>query len=170
MNLKLKKTSLFSKSDKRGNFTKFFENKKFKNFKIKEIFVTKSKKNVLRGFHFQSGKFKTNKLIYCEEGAVLDVVIDLRKNKKTFGKIYTFKLNSKIPEILSVPFYYGHAFLCLSKNCKMIYLYDNNYHKSFDKGILWSSVKFKWPKGNFIISNRDKNFRNFNTYFTKSKN
>ena len=44
MNLKLKKISLFSKSDKRGNFTKFFENKKFKNFKIKEIFVTKSKK------------------------------------------------------------------------------------------------------------------------------
>ena len=169
MSLKLKKISLFSKSDRRGNFTKFFENKKFKNFKIKEIFITKSKKNVLRGFHFQTGRFRTNRLIYCEEGSVLDVLIDLRKKEKTFGKIYTFKLNSKIPELLSVPYYYGHAFLCLSNYCKMIYLYDNSYNKNYDKGIHWNSVKFKWPKRKFIISDRDKNFRSFKSYF-KLKN
>ena len=146
MTLKLKKINLISKSDKRGNLIKFYENKRFKNFKIKEIFVTKSKRNVLRGFHFQTGKFKTNRLIYCQEGSVLDLVIDLRKKEKTFGKVYTFKLNSKTPELLNVPHYYGHAFLCLSKYCNMIYLYDKNYNKKYDKGILWSSIKFKWPK------------------------
>ena len=169
MSLKLKKISLFSKSDKRGNFTKIFDYKKFENYIIKEIFTTKSKKNVLRGFHFQTGKFKTNRLIYCQEGSVLDVLIDLRPKEKTFGKIYTFKLNYKMPELLCVPYYYGHAFLCLSKYCKMIYLYDNNYNKNYDKGILWSSVKFKWPKRKFIISDRDKNFKSFKTYF-KNKN
>ena len=104
--MKLKKIKLFYQLDTRGNFIKFFDIKKFKNFIIKEIFVTKSKKNTLRGFHFQTGKFKTNKLIFCQEGKVLDVVIDLRKKKKTFGKIYSFTLDSKTPEILNVPYYY----------------------------------------------------------------
>lgn len=165
--MKLKKIKLFHQSDKRGNFIKFFEIKKFNSFTIKEIFVTKSKKNTLRGFHFQTGKFKTNKLIFCQEGKVLDVVIDLRKKEKTFGKIYSFILNSKIPEMLSVPFYYGHAFFCLSKHCKMIYLYDNNYNKKSDSGILWNSVNFKWPNKNIISSNRDRQFESFANYSRK---
>ena len=47
----------------------------------------------------------------------------------------------------------------------MIYLYDNSYNKNYDKGIHWNSVKFKWPKRKFIISNRDKNFKSFKSYF-----
>jgi dTDP-4-dehydrorhamnose 3,5-epimerase len=168
--MKLKKIKLFYQLDKRGNFIKFFEIKKFKNFIIKEIFVTKSKQNTLRGFHFQTGKFKTNKLIFCQEGKVLDVVIDLRKKKKTFGKIYSFILDSKIPEILSIPYYYGHAFFCLSKQCKMIYLYDNNYNINNDTGILWNSLNFKWPSKNIIISKRDQKFQSFADYFKKKIN
>ena len=168
--MKLKKIKLFYQLDKRGNFIKFFDIKKFKNFIIKEIFVTKSKKNTLRGFHFQTGKFKTNKLIFCQEGKVLDVVIDLRKKKKTFGKIYSFTLDSKTPEILNVPYYYGHAFFCLSKQCKMIYLYDNNYNINNDTGILWNSLNFKWPSKNIITSKRDQKFESFADYFKKKIN
>jgi dTDP-4-dehydrorhamnose 3,5-epimerase len=168
--MKLKKIKLFYQLDKRGNFIKFFDIKKFKNFIIKEIFVTKSKKNTLRGFHFQTGKFKTNKLIFCQEGKVLDVVIDLRKKKKTFGKIYSFILSSKTPEILNIPYYYGHAFFCLSKQCKMIYLYDNNYNKNNDRGILWNSLNFKWPSKNVITSKRDQKFESFADYFKKKIN
>ena len=162
---KLKKIKLFCSSDKRGNFIKFFDNKKIKNFIIKEQFVTTSKKNVLRGFHFQTGKYKTNKIVFCQEGEVLDLVIDLRKEKKTFGKVINFKLSSKFPELLHIPYYYGHAFLCLSKTCKMIYLYDNNYSKKYDEGILWNSVKFNWPKNIIFTSERDRKFYSFNKYF-----
>ena len=87
--------------DKRGTLRETFNNK-ILNKKFVFEYCTTSKKNVLRGFHFQT-KFKQSKYINVVKGRILDVVIDLRKNSKTFGKIFKIILSQKNALSLFVP-------------------------------------------------------------------
>ena len=72
--------------DKRGNLRETFNNKFLKKKFIFE-YCTTSKKNVARGFHFQT-KFQQAKYVSVLKGKILDVVIDLRKKSKSFGKTF----------------------------------------------------------------------------------
>ena len=80
-------------TDSRGNLRETFNDKILKKKFIFE-YCTISKKNVFRGFHFQT-KNKQSKFVNVVKGKILDVVIDLRKRSKTFGKIYSIILSKK---------------------------------------------------------------------------
>ena len=151
----------FSK-DNRGTFSKVFDKKYFlKNkikFNIKESFTSSSKKNTIRGMHFQKGKFSQNKLVYVIEGQINDVFIDLRKNSKTYLKVKSLLLSSDNNKAVFLPKGIAHGFQVLSNKCIVGYLVDNYYSKDHDKGILWNSINYKWNISNPIISKRDKNF------------
>lgn len=169
MNKNSKLISLKKMVDKRGYFNKLFSNKIIKNYQIKEIFITESKKNVFRGFHFQEKKFDVEKLIFCLEGKVLDILIDLDTKKKSFGNVSKINLSDKKNQLLFVPKKTAHGFICLSKKCKIIYLYNKKYNKKFDKGISYSSIKFLNNYKKLIISKRDKSFPTLEDYFLKHK-
>ena len=82
--------------------------------------VSKSKKNVIRGLHFQSKKTQ-DKFISVIKGRILDVVVDLRKNSKTFGKHYKIILTEKNAKYLFVPKGFAHGFSCFGKENIVIY-------------------------------------------------
>ena len=144
--------------DKRGFFCKIFNSKKLPNFSIKEIYISTSKKNCFRGFHFQIPPFAVDKIVTCSNGEVLDLVLDLRKKSKNFGKLSSFKLDS-INKSLFIPKGFAHGFISLSKNSELVYLTTNNYSKKHDKGIHFKSVRFSWNEfKNLKFSDRDNAF------------
>ena len=143
--------------DNRGNLRETFNKKNLnKNFIFE--YCTTSKKNVLRGFHFQS-KFKQSKYVNVVKGKILDVVIDLRRNSKTFGKLFKIVLSKKNALGLFIPAGFAHAYYSFEKENIIYYKLDNYYAPKFENGILYNDkeLKIKWPKKNMLISKKDKN-------------
>jgi len=152
-------------SDKRGNLKELFNRKKI-NTKFTFEFVSLSKKNVVRGLHFQIKKPQA-KFISVISGKIFDVVIDLRKKSKTFGKKFEIVLDSKKNTSLYIPEGFAHGFKALKNNSIMLYACNTKRYPDLENGILWndSELKIKWPniKKN-IISNKDKKNMSFNEY------
>ena len=71
----IKKFKLKEIFDKRGSFLKVFEKNKFKNFNIKDVYISTSKKDVFRGMHYQTDKYAQNKIIICLKGGIIDFVV-----------------------------------------------------------------------------------------------
>tara|TARA_Y100000768_G_scaffold111670_1_gene82265 strand:- start:9499 stop:10002 length:504 start_codon:yes stop_codon:yes gene_type:complete len=144
--------------DKRGFLTELSGDIYIKKNKIKNILLTSSKKNVLRGFHFQRKK-PINQIVTCIKGKILDVVVDLRRNSKNFGKTKTFILSENHSKSLFVPGNFAHGYLSLGSENIIMYLQDEQYIKKYDSGIIWNdpTINFEWPVTKPIISEKDKN-------------
>ena len=144
-------------SDPRGSLRETFRKKIISWDELVFDYATTSKKDVLRGFHFQH-KFQQAKFVSVLKGKILDCVIDLRKGSKTFGKSYKIELSEKNCKSLYIPEGFAHAYYSYS-NLNIIYYKLSNYYKpKFESGILWndSSIKIKWPKKNPLVSKKDK--------------
>ena len=144
-------------------------------FKIKHInkrvvfsIVSKSKKNVIRGLHFQL-KNKQSKLIYVSNGKILDVAVNLKKNSKNFGKIFKFIL--KEGDILFIPSFYAHGYECLSKRSTVLYHLEKYRDAKNESGIPFNDkiLNLKWVTKNPIISKRDKSHISFEDFARKYK-
>ncbi len=153
----IKKPILIKKKkhvDKRGYFQEIYL---YREFKINILFTAKaySKKNVIRGLHFQT-KDKQTKLIHVVKGKILDVVVDLKKNSNNFGKVYKYILNEG--DTLIVPNTFAHGYECLSKNCIVFYHLDKYRNIKGENGILYNDkdLKIKWRSKKPIISKRDR--------------
>ena len=154
--------------DNRGSLRETF-NKKLLNKKFVFEYCTTSKKNILRGFHFQT-KFQQSKFVNVLKGKILDVVIDLRKNSKTFGKSFKIILSQKNATSLYIPKGFAHAYLSYDVENIIYYKLDNFYKPKFEDGIIFDDrqLKIKWPKLKIVISKKDKKLRTLkdfiNTY------
>ena len=148
------KTQIFK--DKRGFFKEVQRSNILKKKFIFDCF-SYSKKNVLRGLHLQTKKSQA-KLITVVQGEILDVVVDLRKKSKTYGKYFMIKISQNSNFSLYIPENFAHGFLCLSKTCTVYYKCTNYRDKSSEKTILWNDkkLKIKWPIKKPILSKKDK--------------
>ena len=162
----------FYATDNRGSFEKIYVDELLKNnnikFSISEIFVSASKKNVIRGLHFQYNEPQT-KLVTVLNGACMDVVVDLRYNSTTFLKYKFFELNDSNHNIIYIPKGFAHGFLSLSDEMKMMYICDGAYDKASDTGILYNdkTLGIKWPIddiNNTIHSERDLKLMTFQEF------
>ena len=144
--------------DKRGSLRETFNNLVLKNKKFIFEYCTTSKSNTLRGFHFQY-KFQQAKYVNVLKGKILDCVIDLRKNSKTFGKVFKIVLSEKNCLGLYIPEGFAHAYFSYEKTNVVYYKLNNYYKKKFESGVnvMDQKLKIKWPRKNLIISNKDKN-------------
>ncbi len=152
-------------ADKRGNLKELFNQNKI-NTKFIFEFVSLSKKNVIRGLHFQIKKPQA-KFISVVYGKIFDVVIDLRKKSKTFGKKFEIILDSKKNTSLYIPEGFAHGFKALKDNSIMLYACNNRRYPDLENGILWNDneLKINWPnKNKNIISNKDKKNMTFSEY------
>lgn len=150
-----KKDIIFSE-DIRGKFKKVYDsNLLFQLNTVKEVFISKSVKNTLRGMHYQTNPYELNKIVICLEGKIIDVIVNIDKKDKQFGKVKHVELSEN--ESIFIPSNFAHGFYCIEDSTVM-YLTDNYYSKEYEKGILWNSIDFNWPKKDFIISNRDESF------------
>ena len=153
--LVLLKTSIYR--DKRGFFKEVEKKKVLKKKFIFDCF-SYSKKNTLRGMHFQKKKSQA-KIITVVQGKILDVVIDLRKNSKTYGKYFSIEISQDSDFSLFIPENFAHGFLCLSKVCAVYYKCTKYRDESSETTIKWNDKKIniKWPIKNPILSDKDKN-------------
>ena len=153
--------------DKRGYLQEIYLKKNLKkNFKFS--LITFSRRNVFRGFHFQS-KNQQVKLIYLVKGSILDIVIDLRRRSNNFGKAYRFKLREK--NILYIPKGFAHGFLTLSAENVLLYYMTNYRDAKNENGIVWNdkNLKIKFPVKKLIISKKDKKLNTFDEFLRKIK-
>jgi len=158
----LKVIHTFHFQDERGSFEKIFNAVVFKKwgmtFDFKELFYSTSKRNVIRGMHFQLPPFDHEKLVFVLKGKILDVCVDLRKNSSTYGKYFYINLDEDTPVALYIPKGLAHGFRGLSDENIVFYLTTSVYSKEHDSGIRWNSFGFDWNCKEPIISERDKNF------------
>ena len=147
-------------SDQRGDFTKLFHSESLLSegisFTPAESFLTRSKKDVLRGMHFQVGQSSHDKLVTCIKGSVLDVLVDIRPDSKTFNQPFSIQLTESSNKALLIGKGYAHGFLSLSDDSWMLYHTTTVHNPSLDRGVLWNSISFDWPIVNPFLSARDK--------------
>jgi len=158
-------------SDTRGTFVKTFNKDVFLNAEFDDSFTESyysvSNKNVIRGMHFQTPPHDHTKLVYVSRGAIMDVVLDIRKASATFGKSLTFELNEYNREMLLIPKGCAHGFLSLEDNTIMTYLQTTVYNADHDCGIKYDSFGLDWKISNPVISERDSRFAGFDEYVSE---
>ena len=151
--------------DKRGSFSKLLSeinNRKIlKNEKIVEVnYSFSKKKGTVRGFHYQIGKFKEKKIIFCLTGKILDISINVDKKSKNYNKIFKFILDEKKNKFLVIPKNFAHGFQTLKENTTLIYLHTAKYYKKYERSInpVDSVLKKKiiWPLKITKISDKDR--------------
>ena len=150
--------------DHRGGLRETFNINRL-NKKFVFEYCTTSKFNVLRGFHFQT-KFQQAKYVNVLQGKILDIVVDLRKKSRTFGKIFKIILSANNALGLYIPKGFGHAYYSYSKLNIIYYKLSNYYHPEFEDGIIWNDadLKIKFPKNKISISKKDKKLKTFSQY------
>lgn len=148
--------------DERGTFVKTFHEEEFKKQGLeadfKESFYSESVKGVVRGMHFQLPPHDHAKLVFSTSGKVLDVVVDLRRSSKTFGKYQSFELSSENKNMLYIPRGLAHGFCAVSDKATLFYFTTSVHNKEHDAGIRFDSFGFDWPVTQPVLSPRDLNF------------
>ena len=142
--------------DQRGFLREAYKKKIIKKNLIFAI-ISKSKKNVLRGLHMQK-KNPQDKYILVLKGKILDVVVDARKNSKTYGKHYKVVLSDKNGKSFFIPKGFLHGFLGLEKENIVLYGCTNYRNQKSEITINWNDkkLKIKWPVKKPILSKKDK--------------
>jgi len=149
--------------DARGFFMESYNEQTFLKAGIDITFVqdnqSRSSRGVLRGLHFQRAPHAQTKLVRVLSGAVLDVVVDLRRSEATFGKHFAVELSGENKKQVLVPKGFAHGFLVLSETAEVFYKCDEFYNPAADGGIHYQSVDIDWqlPVNELILSDKDKN-------------
>ena len=138
--------------DNRGFFTESYSDRDFKAAGIDFDFIQdnhslSTQAGVLRGLHFQRGKAAQTKLIRVATGAVLDVIVDLRKGSPTYKQWEGYILSESNHRQLLVPKGYAHGFVTLTDNVNFLYKCDNYYDAEADGGISFKTpeLNIDWP-------------------------
>ncbi len=120
-----------------------------------------SKKGVLRGLHYQEGKYAQAKIVRVTRGAVQDVVVDIRKKSPTYGKCFSLVLRAEERNMIYVPRGCAHGFLALEDQTEFLYKCDNYYTPEAERGIRYDDpeINIQWmlDEGELLISEKDRN-------------
>lgn len=163
-------------SDSRGYFFESFNQKVQENaglnFKWVQDNQSHSKYGVIRGLHFQRNPSAQTKLIRVLQGEILDVVVDLRKDMPTYGKVFSILLSAENKKQLLVPKGFAHGFSVLSETADVMYKCDSLFDKQSESGICYNdsvlAIDWKIPKEKVIVSEKDallSSFRDCQTGF-----
>tara|TARA_A100001035_G_C27768056_1_gene494776 strand:- start:747 stop:1271 length:525 start_codon:yes stop_codon:yes gene_type:complete len=155
--------------DRRGYFKELLLEKNLKK-KFPFLVMSFSKKNVIRGLHLQT-KNSQGKFISVIKGKIFDVVIDLRKKSKTYGKSMSVVLSEKNSKSIFIPPGFAHGFCALSKENYIVYSCTKYRSKRYEIGIKYNDkdLKINWPIKNPIISNKDRKNLSFKEFKDKIK-
>jgi dTDP-4-dehydrorhamnose 3,5-epimerase len=146
-------------ADNRGTFRKVFQRSAFLEAGLEadfpETFFTHSNANVLRGMHLQWPPADYAKVVYCVEGAVMDVLLDLRSESRTFGCPDVLSLTARRGNAVYIAPGVAHGFYVVEGPAIMLYQVSAEYVPHLDGGVHWSSVPVPWPTRTPIVSERD---------------
>jgi len=148
-------------NDERGCFFESYNYETFKNLGIEDVFVQDnqscSKKNVIRGLHFQMPPFAQAKLIRVVKGTALDVVVDIRKESLTYGQYFSVLLSTENQMQLYIPVGFAHGFAALEEDTIFVYKCSDFYHKDFEKNIIFNdkNLNISWNIEHPIVNSKD---------------
>jgi dTDP-4-dehydrorhamnose 3,5-epimerase len=147
--------------DSRGFFLETYRRDRLAELGIHDDFVqdnhSRSVRGVIRGMHFQPGQAK---LIRCARGAILDVLVDLRRSSGTFGQWDSFELSEENQHTLYCPNGFAHGFCVLSDVADVMYKISSLYDQATEGGFVFDDpeVRIEWPAElEPIVSQRDRN-------------
>ena len=152
-------------SDNRGHFFESYKKSDLEEFVGHEInFVQKnesqSKYGVIRGLHYQVAPKAQAKLVSVSYGIVLDVIVDIRKESKTYGQHISIELCAEAGKQIYIPKGFAHGFVTLSKQSNFSYMVDNDYHPDSERGIKYNdealNIDWKVKPEEIILSEKDK--------------
>jgi dTDP-4-dehydrorhamnose 3,5-epimerase len=150
-------------ADERGYFFESFNKEKLKDEGIKADIVqdnvSRSKKGVVRGLHYQLEPMSQTKLISVLSGKILDVAVDLRKGSPTFGEYLSVELSSENCKMIMIPKGFAHGFVSLEDDTIIMYKCDRYYSPTHERGIRFNDpvlkIDWKLPEKELIIAKRD---------------
>jgi dTDP-4-dehydrorhamnose 3,5-epimerase len=146
----------------RGSFVKTFHETSLAKvgveFTLRESYFSFSNKDVIRGMHFQLPPHQHSKIVFCPHGAILDVIIDLRKNSPTYRQYFANELSGENHMGLYIPEGFAHGFKALTDDALTYYLVSSEYNTAHDAGIRFDSIGFDWGISNPTLSARDLSF------------
>ncbi len=154
--------------DHRGSFVKTFNESAFRSLGLEadfaECFYSISGPRVLRGMHFQRPPADHAKVVYCLEGRILDVAVDLRRTSPTLGGHAEFELSADCHNAVYLPRGIAHGFYVMEAPALVMYHVSSEYDPLFDGGIRWDSFGFDWPDKEPVVSRRDSEFATLHEY------
>ncbi|WP_415284868.1 dTDP-4-dehydrorhamnose 3,5-epimerase family protein [Candidatus Pelagibacter sp. Uisw_130] len=158
------KTTIYP--DNRGFFKELFLKKKIK-FNCKFTAMSCSKKNVIRGLHYQDKK-KQSKILSVLKGRAIDICVNIDKKSKNFGKIYKFDLKPGL--LLYVPNNYAHGIGFLGKENILLYHLSEYRYPEHERGLAYNDkyLKINWKIKKPILSIRDKKHPSFKDLFKRN--
>jgi len=148
--------------DERGFFMESYRESEFIGGGIPHRFVQDnhsfSRKNVIRGLHFQSLPRPQGKLVYVVSGSVWDVVVDLRRSSSTARHWIGIELSSSNRRMLYIPPGFAHGFAAVTDNVHLLYKCTEEYDASFDAGVRWDDpdIGITWPVDHPTLSEKDR--------------
>jgi dTDP-4-dehydrorhamnose 3,5-epimerase len=154
--------------DERGFFARSFCRDEFQarglNADIAQCSISfNQRRGTLRGVHYQAAPFAEAKLVRCTAGAIYDLIVDLRPGSATYKQWLAVELTAANRRMLYVPEHFAHGFQSLADETEVFYQISETYHPEASRGIRWNdpSFGFRWPLGELVISERDRNFPDF---------
>jgi dTDP-4-dehydrorhamnose 3,5-epimerase len=154
--------TLPSSADERGSFTKAFHQTSLAavgvDFQLRESYFSYSRKDVIRGMHFQLPPHQHSKIVFCPAGAILDVIVDLRKHSPTYGKYFAHELSGTNNKACYIPEGFAHGFKSLTDDALTYYLVSSEYNRDHDAGLRFDTIGFDWGTATPVLSARDRSF------------
>lgn len=157
--------------DERGYFFESYNKDVFVKNGIPHEFLqdnqSLSQKNAVRGLHFQAAPFEQGKLVRVIKGAVLDIIVDIRKNSPTYGQHFGIELSEENFTMLWIPPGFAHGFSTLKDQTIFSYKCTQVYNKASEGGILWNDpeLNINWQVENPIVSEKDQQLLPLNSFY-----
>jgi dTDP-4-dehydrorhamnose 3,5-epimerase len=152
-------------SDERGFFARTFCAQEFEQQGLVSNFVQCSAslsiaRGTLRGLHYQQVPACEAKLVRCAAGALFDVIVDLRRESRTYLKHFSIELTAESRTAVYVPAMFAHGFQALEANTEVFYMIDTYYTPELSTGIRFNDPKLgiPWPLPVAAISEKDANW------------
>ena len=154
--------SLEPVSDSRGWFSRTFCKEEFEKIDHKKEWVQMNHsftkyKGTIRGMHYQVPPFSEVKMVRCVAGAVFDVVVDIRKDSKTFLQWQGVNLSAENKQMLYIPEGFAHGFQTLTDECELLYHHTAMYRPGAEGGLRYNDpmIGIEWPLPANHLSERD---------------
>jgi len=145
--------------DERGFFQETYRRNRYAELGVTDEFVqdnhSRSSRGVLRGMHFQPGQAK---LVRAARGAIVDVVVDIRRGSDSFGRWEGFELSDANGHQVYVPDGFAHGFCVTSDVADVVYKVSTYYDPATEAGFRYDDpeIGIAWPDVELVVSDRDR--------------
>lgn len=154
--------------DDRGFFARVYCRREFEAHGLNPNLVQCSiswnaRKGTLRGLHYQAAPHAEAKVVRCTQGAIYDVIVDLRRDSPTFRRWTSAELSAENHLLLYIPEGVAHGFQTLCDKSEVFYQMSEFHHPEQARGVRWNDPAFaiRWPVPDPVLSPRDSRFPPF---------